>query len=111
VSTHTKSLSERYQEVNVKTAGPLKSWLMLLEKSNQLLTQLEDGDGTSKVPLQNIFVQFQNSLDLNQKHGRDWHKTIATMWDTIELGDKTLFPKVRTLIGTMYSTLGELHTS
>lgn len=95
----------------MKTAGPLKSWLMLLEKSNQLLTQLEEGELSAKVPLQNIFVQFQNSLNLNQKHGRDWHKTIATMWDTIELGDVNLYPKVRTLIGTMYSTLGELHTA
>jgi flagellin-specific chaperone FliS len=111
MTSHNKTLSERYQEVNVKTAGPLKSWLMLLEKANQLLTSLEDGDGSAKIPMQNIFVQFQNSLNLGQDQGRKWHKTVAVMWDTIELGDETLYPKVRTLIGTMYSTLGELHST
>ena len=110
MTAHTKSLSERYQEANVKTAGVLKSWLLLLEKANQLLGLLDEGNGEAKIPLQNILVQLQTSLNLKEVSARDWHKSISIMWDTVELGDPSLYPKVQTLLGTMYSTMQELQT-
>lgn len=102
------NLAEHYNEVNVRTAGRLKSHQLLLERSSFLCKQVAEGEvplSQNKIKIQNIISQLQASLNIGMSTARELHKVFSILWDTLDTNDEEAVFYVKDILDTHLHTI------
>lgn len=103
--------AQEYAKVNVRTAGVLKSYLLLIDRALVLLSHPEFHTDPIRSRIQNILVQIQISLDLEYDLARQIHKGLAHLWDALETGNPALQEGISATLRTLRITIDELDRS
>ena len=96
---------ERYGQINIMTAGSLKSFQLLLERCLNLIDSYDFTDEETKVKILNILSQLQSSLNIRYPEAIKIFESIRILYDSVDLGDEEHLAKVRDTVAYFKETV------